>query len=66
MKKLTPTQVEVLSRITEMWQSAYELQASRATLNALVKKGLVQRRGGLGAILDPRTSIQYRRCGGQP
>ncbi len=42
------------------WLSAYELQESRGTLDALVRKGLLITRHGLGCIFDPRVGIKYK------
>ena len=62
-KKLTQIQRFVLANLNDgEWRSAYELQVSRATLRALMTRGLVQSRGagGLNALLSPRTTIEYR------
>ena len=40
---------------------AHELGESLATLDALVKKGYLEKRAGLGTIFFPRTEIQYVR-----
>jgi len=64
--RLSPTQGETLDKlsVTE-WRSAHKIRASMATLDALVRKGLVERRGWekLGADFAPRTTIEYRRRG---
>lgn len=38
---------------------AYELHESMATLDALVRKGYLKKRSGLGAMFSPRTEIEY-------
>lgn len=65
MIKLTPIQSQVLYRFPkDKWKSAYDLQVSMATLNALVEKGFLERRGvgTLGAHYSPRTTVEYRVC----
>jgi len=65
MIKLTPIQSRVLYRFPkDKWKSAYDMQASMATLNALVEKGFLERRGvgTLGAHYSPRTTVEYRVC----
>ena len=42
------------------WLSAYKLQESMATLNSLVKKGLVIKRMGPGSFWSPRTGVEYK------
>ena len=62
--KLSSPQKKVMKRFVEhRWLSAYELQASMATLNALVSMGLLERRGvgSLGSTFSPRTTVEYRR-----
>lgn len=59
--KLTDAQRRALAKFADgAWHSAYDVQASLATLNALRKRGLLQRQSGLGALFSPRTSIEYR------
>jgi hypothetical protein len=61
MTKLTPAQQVALARCTAEWQSAYRLQASIATLDALVKRGILQRHtDALGAMFSPRNANNYR------
>ena len=65
MIKLTPIQSRVLYRFPkDKWKSAYDMQVSMATLNALVEKGFLERRGvgTLGAHYSPRTTVEYRVC----
>lgn len=65
MGVITPAQQEVLNKLSEEWASAYLLHASLSTLDALVRKGLAERRntGALGAAYSPRTVIEYRKKG---
>jgi len=60
--KLTKAQHRALDKML-VGQSycAYELGESLATLDALVKKGCLKRRVGLGYLFSPRTAIQYTR-----
>jgi hypothetical protein len=61
MTKLSPAQQVALARCTAEWQSAYELRASIATLNVLVRHGILQRRmDALGSMFSPRTANHYR------
>lgn len=50
--------LKVLSR-TE-WRSAYDVQMSRGTLEALTERKLAEGRYGLGSIAFARTHIKYR------
>jgi hypothetical protein len=43
-----------------VWKSAYELQLSRATLEALVRKGWAESKITNGYMFSPRTCIFYR------
>jgi len=61
MTKLTPAQQVALARCTAEWQSAYQLRASIATLDALVKRGILQRHTDAhGYMFSPRTANHYR------
>ena len=62
--KITEAQSKALQKADGLWRDAYELRASTATLDALVRKGLLERRGqgGLGAMYSPRTAVEYRRA----
>ncbi len=62
-KKLTPLQAETLERLTNKWESSYGLQARLDTLDALVKRGLAERKYELGSMAFPHSSIKYRRAG---
>jgi len=44
----------------DAFKSAYELQESQNTLNALVSRGLAERKHEAGAFSFPRTGILYR------
>jgi len=62
--KLSIAQKRALEKLSETtWKSAYELQESMATLNALYNKGLVKRRneGVVGSFWTPSTTIEYRK-----
>jgi len=59
--KLSPSQQVALARCTTEWQSAYQLQATVATLDALVKRSILERHtDALGAMFSPRTANHYR------
>ena len=59
---MTNKQRAVLNEmIGNNWYSAYNLQCSISTLNALHKAGLVEGRCDSGYLHSPRTSIMYRR-----
>jgi len=60
--KTTKAQNKVLEKMTVgHWYSAYVLQCSIATLNALAKKKIVERSGGaVGCMFCPRTSTQFK------
>lgn len=59
--KLSPTQQRALSKLTNEWQSVYELKESLPTLNALCQRGLaISYRGGLGSLFNPRVGIAFR------
>ena len=60
-KALTKTQQRVLFHMKKgEWHSAYSLQTSIATLNALCNKGYLERKRGVGSIFSPRNEIQFR------
>ena len=59
---LTKVQQRTLNKmIPGKTYNAYQLGESLASLDALVKKGYLEKRAGLGAMFSPRTEIQYRR-----
>ena len=58
---LTSAQQSALEGCADDWQSAYQIGASLATLDALVKRGILeQRTDALGGMFSPRTSNFYR------
>lgn len=60
-KKVKYPQKEVLKKIKRgVWYSAYNLQVSIATLRALVKKGILESKSGLGSLFDPRSNVMFR------
>jgi hypothetical protein len=59
--KLSPTQERAMAKLTQEWQSAYELRESLATLGSLVRKGLAEVKHGYGSMFLPRAEIKYRR-----
>lgn len=62
MGKLTQYQSAALAKLTNEWQSAYELKFSIATLDNLYRRGLADRRLENGATFPgfERTSTKYR------
>lgn len=61
MDKLTKNQQRALGKLGVLWKSAYELQESKGTLDALVRRGLADRKHGIGSMAFPRTNVTYRR-----
>jgi len=60
-EKLTKAQQDALSRLSDTeWRSAYDLQCSLSTLNALVSKGEAIKRHNLGSSFSPRTCIEFK------
>lgn len=61
--KLTLTQLSAHLKLSPMfWKTAYDLQVSLATLNALVRKGWAESKVTNGYMFSPRTCIYYRAC----
>ena len=59
--KLTPTQERAAGKLTNEWQCAYALRESTATLRALHRKHIAERRvDSLGSMFSPRTAAEYR------
>ena len=60
--KLTPNQQNALDKLQDgKWHSAYELQVSLNTMQALESRNLVEVfRHRLGSYYSPRTSIEFR------
>lgn len=62
IKKLPQTQQKALAGMyVGIWYSSYELGVSIATLNALHRKNLVERRADIGAFYSPRTSVEFKK-----
>lgn len=62
IKKLSKIQSETLARMKyNIWYCAYEMGVSMATLNALYRLNLLDRRSEAGAFYSPRTSVEFRR-----
>jgi hypothetical protein len=60
--RLSKAQERALAKLAQEWQSAYDLQESITTLDALVGKGFAARKvNTLGSMFSPRTSCLYRR-----
>lgn len=60
--KLSKKQKEVLIKMEAgKWFSPYDLKVSRATLNALLDRGLVEHRAELGHLFSPTTANKYRK-----
>lgn len=56
------TQSKVLNQMDpNKWYSAYDLQCSIATLQALWQKGFVRQKTILGAIFSPRVNVTFQR-----
>lgn len=59
--EFSPAQQRAINKLKDMeWKSAYDIQESRNTLDALVSKGVLESRGGLGSMAFPRNNILYR------
>jgi len=59
--KITEVQSKVLEKMQEgEWYCAYELQCRITTLEAMCKKGIVERKSLLGAWWCPSTNIKFR------
>ena len=59
--KLSPAQEKAMEKVTNEWQCSYSLKISRATLNALISKGLLTSANKYGSIFSPCTSIFYKK-----
>lgn len=57
---LSIVQAMALSKMTNEWQSAYSIRAGLNTLNALVRRGLIEVKYPLGSMAFPRTT-KFRR-----
>jgi hypothetical protein len=59
--KLSVPQQKALNKLTDEWQSSYELQVRLNTLYVLVDKGLVERKSLVGYMFSPRNNILFRK-----
>ena len=60
--KLSPKQIETFRKMQwDKWYSAYDLQVSIATLNALCNMKVVQSKRYQGSYFFPRTNIFFKR-----
>lgn len=60
--KLSKTQEEVLDKMElNQWYSARALKVSLATLGALEKKGMVEKKLELGYMFYPRLHTKFRK-----
>jgi len=64
-EKLTPRGAQALAKLTDKWQSAYELREGVSTLRVLVAMGLAEERGSelVGMMFSPQTTRRFRRKG---
>ena len=61
MAKPSLAQQAALANCAPQWQSAYEIGATLATLDALVRLGILEHHAEtLGALFSPRTANYYR------
>ncbi len=60
MQKLTTAQKKAMEKLTYKWASSYTLGVGRNTLDALRRKGLVERVVEEGAQFAPSSNIKYR------
>ncbi len=59
--KLSKAQSEALRKFQDgEWKTAYDVQCSLSTLDALTNKGLLEKKMRLGSFFCPRTNIDYR------
>lgn len=61
IESLSGVQRMILGKLTDKWQSAYELRASLATLRALEREGLAKSKETLGSMFSPRVNILWRK-----
>lgn len=60
MKALSKTQEYALSKLTNEWQSAYDIQNSLGTLKSLVKLDLAEIKVQTGHLFFPRSCTFFR------
>lgn len=60
--KLSKTMLDALTALAvrQGWASAYELRYSLTTMDALWRRGLVDRKAGDGIMFSPSTAWRYR------
>lgn len=58
--RLSPTMIRALDKLTPEYRSAYALDESRGTLDALERRGLAERVCTPGAAFFPRVHTKYR------
>lgn len=62
MKQLTKVMCKALDKMRDgKWYSAYGLQISLNTMNALQSRGLVESKCGLGSVYCPATGIKFKK-----
>lgn len=60
--KLSKTQIAVLEKMApDQWYTAYDLNCSLTTLEALTNRKILEMKGGLGSMFSPRTEIRFRK-----
>ena len=59
--KLSVPQQKALNKLTNEWQSPYDLHVGLNVLDALVNRGLAERKRELGYLFSPRTNILFRK-----
>ena len=60
--KLSKAQEAALEKLSETeWKSAYDVDCSLATLNALVTKGYARSKHTVGSMAFPRNSILFKK-----
>jgi len=59
LSKAQEKAVEVLKNHDE-FNGSYHLQLNMNTLDSLVRKGMVERKHGIGSAFCPHTNIKYR------
>ena len=58
--KLSKAQQEALDKLTDGWQSAYDMQVRLSTLYSLRGKGLVETQYNVGSFSSPRVCTMWR------
>lgn len=60
MNTFTQAQQRALFKLTDQWRSAYDMQERLTTLNALVRRGVADRRYLAGSMFFPRIQIEFK------